>query len=245
MRTFTLLVLLTGTVHAQPYAFVGTGEIASIVDPAGWCAARTDGPRVGTPVTVEGFAWHHTEDDGATYRGDALVTLGANEYRTGIFYYNDTDRVSGGDNPVTTLSWPPDKTTGSLWLAWDGIADPPDNTGEGYPDCQMTTVIAPLVHRLPGDANQDGSFDSADLIQVFVAGEYEDAELDNSSWATGDWNLDQDFRTDDLVVALQTGRYDQPAAAVMVPEPSAIVLVLAGLSFLTRLGASSCRRKSP
>ena len=34
----------------------------------------------------------------------------------------------------------------------------------------------------PGDANRDGQFNSGDLVQVFVAGEYEDGFVGNSTW---------------------------------------------------------------
>ena len=59
----------------------------------------------------------------------------------------------------------------------------------------------------PGDANHDGVFDSADLVQVFQAAEYEDDTPGNSVWEEGDWNGDGDFTTSDLVVAFQTGGY--------------------------------------
>ena len=65
---------------------------------------------------------------------------------------------------------------------------------------------------VPGDANRDGIFNSADLVQVFQRGEYEDQIAGNSSWEDGDWNGDGDFTTSDLVLAFQSGRYQ--AAAV-------------------------------
>ena len=41
-----------------------------------------------------------------------------------------------------------------------------------------------------GDANLDGIFNSADLVQVFQANGYEDDVDANSTWAEGDWNGD-------------------------------------------------------
>ncbi len=64
-----------------------------------------------------------------------------------------------------------------------------------------------------GDANLDGRFDSADLVQVFTSGEYEDGRARNSVWADGDWNCDGDFDSGDLVLAFASGGYEQPAAA--------------------------------
>jgi hypothetical protein len=60
---------------------------------------------------------------------------------------------------------------------------------------------------VPGDANRDGVFDSADFVQFFQAGEYEDSIPDNSTSAEGDWNGDGDFDTRDLVYLFQNGKY--------------------------------------
>jgi hypothetical protein len=62
---------------------------------------------------------------------------------------------------------------------------------------------------LPGDANRDGVFDSADLIAVFRAGQFEDSVPRNSTWETGDWNGDRDFTTADLIAAFQIGAYQR------------------------------------
>jgi hypothetical protein len=73
---------------------------------------------------------------------------------------------------------------------------------------QFQFEIEPIpVNRIPGDANLDDVFNSADLIQVFQFGEYEDDTPNNSTWAEGDWNQDGDFDTSDLVLAFQTGSY--------------------------------------
>jgi hypothetical protein len=58
-----------------------------------------------------------------------------------------------------------------------------------------------------GDANLDKVFDSADLILIFAAGQYEDSRVGNSLWSTGDWDGDREFTTSDLVLALQLGAY--------------------------------------
>ena len=61
--------------------------------------------------------------------------------------------------------------------------------------------------QLIGDVNGDGQFDSADLVAVFQAGEYEDAAFGNSMFGEGDWNGDGDFSTADLVLAFQMGGF--------------------------------------
>ncbi|MCA9168637.1 MAG: hypothetical protein KDB23_13270, partial [Planctomycetales bacterium] len=77
----------------------------------------------------------------------------------------------------------------------------------------------------------DGEFSSSDLINVFQAGEYEDDNIGNSFWSTGDWNGDGEFTTGDLVLAFQDGGYERgPRAAVIsVPEPSGMLPLLASL----------------
>jgi hypothetical protein len=79
-----------------------------------------------------------------------------------------------------------------------------------------------------GDADLDGVFDSADIVRVLTAGEYEDQLSLNSTWETGDWNGDGEFDSGDFVVALQDGGYEAgPRAAVRgVPEPHGLLVAL-------------------
>lgn len=86
-----------------------------------------------------------------------------------------------------------------------------------------------------GDSNLDGEFNSADLIQIFRAGEYEDNVPENSTWATGDWSGDFEFDSGDLIVAFQDGGYEQgPRPSVSsVPEPSAAAFIVAAAGVLS------------
>jgi hypothetical protein len=80
-----------------------------------------------------------------------------------------------------------------------------------------------------GDSNLDHSVDSADLLLVFQAGEYEDGIPQNSTWATGDSDGNGDFDTGDLVAVLQDGLYEQGPlmpSPPQVPEPSGLMLAL-------------------
>ncbi len=61
--------------------------------------------------------------------------------------------------------------------------------------------------RIVGDANDDGLFDSSDLVAIFQTGEYEDAVSNNSTFDDGDWNGDGEFDSADLVLAFQLGHY--------------------------------------
>lgn len=68
-------------------------------------------------------------------------------------------------------------------------------------------AIRALENRTIGDVNDDGVFDSSDLVSVFIAGEYEDPIARNSTFATGDWNGDGEFNSSDLVLAFRHGEY--------------------------------------
>lgn len=59
---------------------------------------------------------------------------------------------------------------------------------EGLTGAYRLTLDTPT-----GDTNLDGHFNSADLVRVFQAGEYEDQVFANSSWEEGDWNGDGEF----------------------------------------------------
>ena len=67
--------------------------------------------------------------------------------------------------------------------------------------------------RLVGDVNNDGRFDSSDLVAIFIVGEYEDDIPGNSTFEEGDWNGDGDFDTSDLVLAFTEAEYEPDAAA--------------------------------
>ncbi len=75
------------------------------------------------------------------------------------------------------------------------------------PNSVVVDSIFGLLSPVNGDSNGDGHFNSADLVLIFQAGEYEDEEDGNSTWAEGDWNGDGDVTSADLVLALQGGRY--------------------------------------
>lgn len=57
----------------------------------------------------------------------------------------------------------------------------------------------------PGDANDDGLFDSSDLVVMFQFGKFESNV--NASRVEGDWDGNQRFDTSDLVKVFQAGLY--------------------------------------
>jgi hypothetical protein len=68
-----------------------------------------------------------------------------------------------------------------------------------------------------GDSNWDGVFDTADFVQVFQVGDFEDNKpqlpetLLNAVWSTGDWTGDKDFTLNDIVYGYDSGGYRRPA----------------------------------
>jgi hypothetical protein len=85
-----------------------------------------------------------------------------------------------------------------------------------------------------GDANLDGEFNSGDFVHVFQIGEYEDVIARNSTWADGDWNGDLEFNSGDFVTAFQDGGFEKGPLAVVVPEPSGLLIVALGVWMIAR-----------
>ncbi len=83
-----------------------------------------------------------------------------------------------------------------------------DLTGDRVSDSRdVIYLVHGVLGSSIGDANLDGRFDSADLITIFQAGQFEDSIAGNSTWSQGDWDGNGDFTTSDLVFAFQMGGY--------------------------------------
>ena len=96
-----------------------------------------------------------------------------------------------------------------------------DIDGDGMVDIDdHAALIVDTLNTFFGDANLDREFSSADLVNVFAFGHYEDAIVGNSTWETGDWNADREFTSGDFVAAFEQGGYEMgPRQPVAVPEP--------------------------
>jgi hypothetical protein len=68
-------------------------------------------------------------------------------------------------------------------------------------------MIGVILQTTAGDADLDGTFNSTDLVVVFVSNQYEDQPTGNSTWDTGDWDCDGDFTSSDLIAAFMAGGY--------------------------------------
>ncbi|MCA9197075.1 MAG: VCBS repeat-containing protein [Planctomycetales bacterium] len=74
-------------------------------------------------------------------------------------------------------------------------------------DLDFVYAIGWFENRSIGDVNNDGVFNSTDLVLVFQQGEYEDRTTENSTFESGDWNSDGEFDSADLVFAFQQANY--------------------------------------
>ena len=87
-----------------------------------------------------------------------------------------------------------------------------DVNGDGSIDLSdVGFMLTNVLQSVVGDTNLDGVFDSADLVNIFQTGQYEDGANLNSNWSDGDWNCDGDFTSSDLVTAFQAGTYSSAA----------------------------------
>ena len=74
---------------------------------------------------------------------------------------------------------------------------------------------------------------------VFIAGEYNDSLVHNSTWSTGDWNGDREFTSDDIVAAFTAGGYlAGPRGAYPVPEAHGTIILAMAI-----YGAARCRQR--
>ncbi|MEZ6118851.1 MAG: SdrD B-like domain-containing protein [Pirellulaceae bacterium] len=89
-----------------------------------------------------------------------------------------------------------------------------DLTGDRRIDrSDMVVLVEDILGTSIGDVNFDGRFDSADLVLVLQAGQYEDNVADNSTYRTGDWTGNGEFDAFDLVFAFQRGGFVREAVA--------------------------------
>jgi hypothetical protein len=147
--------------------------------------------------------------------------------------YNRNDVVDASDVDILTYGIAGVSSYEPFDLDQSGVVNMADRT----------TMVVGLLGTWFGDANLDGEFDTADLVAVFQAGEYEDDRVANSGWATGDWNGDFEFDTEDLTLAFQDGGFEMGprAPANMIPEPTSLSALLAGL--IVSAFVSNLRRK--
>ena len=170
-----------------------------------------------------GLSWEVQYSDDAVVlavTGEAITTPGDYD-ANGVLDANDinllTDAVLSGENLA------------AFDVTADGVVD----------DADRVAWVEQLKNTYIGDSNLDGEFGSGDLVDVFIAGHYDDGIPQNSGWEHGDWNGDKEFDSGDFVTAFTAGGYEvgPRAATAAVPEPSSVVLLL------TLLGAGAPVRR--
>ncbi len=173
------------------------------------------------------FLWTGTGDDDSELTADGsfrfvrAATQPIRDARAGDFDGNSVLNVNDIDLLISRM------LAGTHDLAFD-------LTGDGFvnvDDLGFLVGDESTLYTYLGDANLDGEFNSSDLVAVFSAGEFEDFQALNSSWAEGDWDGNGDFGTSDLVAALTEGGFETgpKLPAAIVPEPTTAVLLIGGL----------------
>ena len=187
---------------------------APLADPAGYVYVDTNGngmldyPEPGIPnviITVRGVTndgvsvEQETRTDASGFYQFAFLRPG-----TYALYQQQPIGFADGRESIGTLGGIIGDDSFTNIVIRDG------DFGENYNFGEL-----PLTSVVVGDSNQDGIFDSADLIRVFQANEYEDELAGNSTFAEGDWNGDGDFDSTDLVLAFQSGHYVQALEQIL------------------------------
>ncbi len=118
-----------------------------------------------------------------------------------------------------------------------------DVTGNGTVDQDdMIYLIEDVIGTSIGDVDFDGVFDSHDLVLLFQLNEFEDNVAGNSTYRDGDWNLDGDFTSDDLLFALSRkgyqGRAAEPEVAAL-PAASVAAALANDVDIASRSAANS------
>jgi hypothetical protein len=186
------------------------------------------------------IAWYENTDGKGTFGSQRVINILASArsvYAADVDGDGDVDIISAsstydrfGENGK--ISWYENKDGKGTFRNAEGITTAATGAGsvfaadlDGDSDVDVLSAsngrIAWYEQRLAGDSNDDGVFNSSDLVRVIQSGEYEDGVPRNTTFDEGDWNGDQEFDSSDLVLAFQFGHYEaaNPAAAIINAAP--------------------------
>lgn len=198
-RTSTMFVEVSGLLDRDVGSYQLIAEVTDVVDDHG-NAESTATPILELPSLITGR--DDFEGDQDWFRLEAVA---------GQAYRIDLTRQAAGDALLSIVNRTGQilesimSEQGTAHVSW--IAERSETLFVTLSDASAPGEYQ-LDVRVPyGDANLDGLFSSADLVQIFAAGGYEDDQPNNSQWTTGDWNGDQEFTTADLVLAFGRAQY--------------------------------------
>jgi hypothetical protein len=149
-------------------------------------------------------------------------TVHVDQLRLEIWSEDDRDLLFSGFIEID-VTFGPSPTVGDFDL--NGLIDEDDlrmicedpsrgdlNRDQKLDLADLDILVRDILATSYGDANLDGSFDTSDLTQIFMAGKYERAA--KASWGEGDWNCDGRFDSADLIRALADGAYERRSPIV-------------------------------
>lgn len=226
-------LLVVASVVSVPLHYEATGTVTQVVlnenypgEPR-WCSDRSDMPQVGSLLSIVAFS-QSTSD----YIGGGTLSLGPLQERLNATVYPNGGLDASGPSLIVEGGSLTNQIGQVVWTNLHPDPDKPDSNSYNR-DCLFTFENTGTIVNIVGDSNHDGAFDSGDLVTVFIAGEYEDTIAENSTFDSGDWNADYEFDSGDLVVGFQGGHYEAGVAAVAVPEPTSLLLVVSCVWGLT------------
>ncbi|MEZ6115369.1 MAG: hypothetical protein R3C28_02170 [Pirellulaceae bacterium] len=181
-------------------------------------------------------------DDGYVIAGDALNAEGRREAWRLVLDRGDFDLNAQFD--ITDIQVLSDAIRKNIQFSRYDV-----NNDQRIDLEDQIELVEQLARTYIGDVNGDGTFDTSDLVVVFVAGHYEVDQPDSMTWSQGDWNSDGRFNSSDLVFALQRGGYQQgPRTVRSVPEPDTYprsMLMIAAMGIIRGGGLRRSQENCP
>lgn len=149
-------------------------------------------------ITTEALAANSVFAIDADGDGDVDVFSASSVDNTIAWYENLDGKGMFGEKQVITES--ADGATDVVVIDVDG-----DGDVDVFSASSRDDIITWYESRQIGDSNDDGIFDSSDLVTIFTAGKFETGS--DATFNEGDWNLDGVFDSADMVLAIQVGHY--------------------------------------